>query len=710
MATTPETPPQERSRQWLDFIAQQRQQTAYCLLFIAALLAIIPVWLGIKYKMDFLWVTIATSLLAVVPLGAGVWYLLRVPGSPIDELAAARMLVLIVGGLFGFFLVVAGVTLIFQWWDVVATGLKGIRESGNWRTWLTLFALLLGGLVLMFVSLQLGREQERTSPAIRRLVYGYNAVLMGLLLVAILVVVNILAYNTFAKPIDWTTQSIYSLSSESENILTHLNKPTKVYVILARQKEETLRKVQALLDNCRAINDRIQVEYLSPDIDRERVNQLNEKYNLSEREGILVVSGTPPNDQSQFITYNALYESSPANFMRSREPSFFKGESELMSALNFLSEGKEKPVIYFTQGNGELDLNDFNREIDRGASSLKRRLEADNYTVKGLRLSPIEGIKEKNPDTVVATKVPDDASIVVVAGPKNPMPDHVIKALRDYMGGAEAKPAEGEKKEAKKDGKMVVLMDVVLTPDRDKMQRIGIEDLLAEYGVQVGNDRVMHIPSTQFPNAIGVPVVPPANSRNPIAVAFQNRPFIFYSCRTVKAGARNPMGPSRFNTEVLLEAPEELYVWAETNLRANPLDLIRRDQVNEIKKKLSQEPLPVAVTVAESSGGPDPHAPFMPPPPGGEQKPRMVVFGDATIACNQFMAEDSNLRTYDLLQSTFGWLRERPGRIGIQPKKQDTYELNAAGVNFGRMIWLPGLLMFVGIVGLGTGVWVVRRR
>src|SRR5262249_26735474 len=158
--------------------------------------------------------------------------------------------------------------------------------------------------------------------------------------------------------------------------------------------------------------------YLSPDIDREKITQLQDKYKFTDRAGVLVVYGSDPNTEHQFIKYSALYTGS-APFGRQRDTRLFKGESELMTAISYVSEGKKKPIGYFTQGNGELDLGDLSsREVDRGLGLLKQRLEQDNVTVKGLQLSAIEGLKAKNPDIVVSSVVPADASVVVIAGPQ----------------------------------------------------------------------------------------------------------------------------------------------------------------------------------------------------------------------------------------------------------------------------------------------------
>src|SRR5262249_52002428 len=202
---------------------------------------------------------------------------------------ATRFLLMTFGGLLGLDLLIIGLTLAAAWWEYIAGGMEVWQGKEGWRIWVFLL-LVFFGLAIMFLSLQVGRTEERSSPLLRRLVYGYNAVLAGLLVLGILVVTNVLSYAYFNPTYDWTSASIYSLSSQSESRLQGLTKPTKIYVILPKQDEfDTLRRMQGLLDNCKAINDKIQVEYLSPDVDRERVSQLQEKYKFSDRMGVLVV-------------------------------------------------------------------------------------------------------------------------------------------------------------------------------------------------------------------------------------------------------------------------------------------------------------------------------------------------------------------------------------------------------------------------------------
>jgi ABC-type uncharacterized transport system involved in gliding motility auxiliary subunit len=121
---------------------------------------------------------------------------------------------------------------------------------------------------------------------------------------------------------------------------------------------------------------------------------------------------------------------------------------------------------------------------------------------------------------------------------------------------------------------------------------------------------------------------------------------------------------------------------------------------------------PIGVTVSEPTGGMkpgDPHAAFR----GGESTPRMVVIGNAGFVSNlndpQARGETFNPQYCSLVSSSLAWLREKPSNIGIEGKTRDKYRMNET-TNLARMIFLPSLLMLVSIIGLGLGVWVVRRR
>jgi hypothetical protein len=764
---------------WLDRLAQNQRQLAFGLLGIGALFVALTVWLGYQYKSQLLSVTVTTGLLAAVPVIAGL-ICLGIEPSRMPRKEFVRMVLLATGGLVGFIAVVIGVTLGFHeaWWKVLTGGTKAWQGAERWRLW-ECIGILFGGFALMFASVQLGRAEERTQAALRRLVYGYNAVLTGLLLLAVLAVVNVLAYIYLPK-VDWTTQSIYALSDMSKKVLDDLKKPTKVYVVLPEADSEVYTRVRALMENCEEINPKLfKWEFVSPDINRERVQELATQYNFNDRLGLLVVSGEEPNVKTQSITIEALFGMSGSPMSRQDDTSrFFKGESELINAIDFLEQDKKKTVIYFTQGNEELDLNDLGsqRELDKGLGSLKRRLEEDNFVVKGLQLTSLAGVKAKNPDTLVAAQVPTDASatltgsmdegttsvkvaantdfpakapfkvqigdekmsvtdgagtatwtvtrgeegskraahnagdnvqlidpspadIVVIAGPRRRFAKDALDALKNYVDN--------------KKGKLIVLLDVPLEPD-PRFEPSGLEEWLAPYGVKAESNRILSIPQGRGSATDVVANVPASGGRqqNPITAAFRRFGFVLMGARTIQSNPpppdpNRPM-PPRYNAEVILEADPRRNILVDTNLQVNPLKVLTDlNQARKLGERLSPEPLPLAVAVSEQGPGDptDPHA-FMNP----KSTPRMIVFGDATFLCNAFQDAQAGDIFYNLFSSSLAWLKERAARIAIPAKKNDNYQPDVANVNLRRMILLPGFLVLLCIVGLGAGVWVVRRK
>ena len=85
----------------------------------------------------------------------------------------------------------------------------------------------------------------------------------------------------------------------------------------------------------------------------------------------------------------------------------------------------------------------------------------------------------------------------------------------------------------------------------------------------------------------------------------------------------------------------------------------------------------------------------------------MAVFGSASWVTDDYIEQGPIY--YALFSSTISWLRERPDSIGIEPKKPNTYQMDS-GTSVGRMVALPFLLMSFGVLGMGLGVWMVRRR
>ncbi len=664
------------------WVAGHRRQTGTILLTLGIILIALDVVLGARTGTEYLMILVLGGLLAALTLVAGVAARFRPEGagSPIDE---ARFLVLTLGGLAGLIVALIGLTLTYRWWESLTNWLRLGEREGAWQV-LVAFIVLIAGLALMFAALQSARSEERQSAVIRRLIYGYNTVLTGILVFLILVVVNVLAYAKLPSVLDSTESGAATLGDRSVQILKALDKPTTVYLLMPTD-DRIYEDLRTLLSRAQDYAPRLKVETLSTGLNAARIRELVKQFpqvGSISSEGVLIVYGEDKPEAS-FIKADDLIKS---DFSPEGGRSIaFQGESRVMTELSFLAENKQKPVVYFTTGNaGEMDFNNSDMNRDDALGVLQRRLIQRNFDARPLKFDPAD------------PKVPDDATVVVIPGPRSGFSDRVVDALRKYL---------DERK-----GKLIALVGVPpVGRNVDTMPATGLEALLAAYKVELTKERVLSVPSLlgqyiiQDPEITLVEVADEVlRAQNPIAAAFRNTRLGFVQSRVVRAA---PSGSPAIRSETLLQTAEGLPVWAESSLQASGrqvAQLMRRDP-KEAAARIHGS-LPLAVAVSESS------SPAMPGAPPSPAKPRMVVVGDSVWVSNPYVDEARATEpNFDLFVSLLDWLRERPSNIGIEPRPYKNYLLDRSA-SFVRLALLPALVALVGIIGLGAGVWVVRRR
>jgi hypothetical protein len=581
---------------------------------------------------------------------------------------------------------------------------------------------MLFGLGLMFGSFMLARTDIRVNPVLRRVLYGYNAIFTGLLLLAFLAILNVVVYAMYPMTYDWSAErGVYNISGSTKGLLEALKEPTSVYVLVSPRAPRLYKDVKTLLDNCRTITDKLTVEYISPDKDFFKYDMLAKRYPeiLPEAKiaretemigrGLLIVYGRdsgnlkekpPPN---AFIAANKLFDLKGG--FRGHPPSYtFMGEKVLRSELKFLTQGKKKIKVYFLQGNDELETRgarratrgsrfDFPMSV-LGIDMLIDRLRNENYEVQGLTFgigkddTDMKFVDPKGKDK--KADVPEDADIVVLAGPSAPIANTTLDALDRYL---------------QKDGRLIVLVDIVVDPKFTEMKNSGMDGFLKKYNVAVGKDYVFRVPfeGGGSDDPFIVVTATPSDSGNLLASKFRDNLFPLKSVRVVRPGTESPS----FRAETILEVGRlsrpiiQQVFWADDSMRALEdsneylLQLLKKGR-GELLAKASRDPIPVAVAVKDK-----------------EDRPRLVVYGNAEWASNLPMSgRFFNLPVgdiyFNLFVSTLNYLARRPD-IGELPKEPKLFTL-APGVPAAPLAYLPAWLMCLGIFGLGLGMWVVRRR
>ena len=429
MATNPtNSPAPPEGRPLLETLTANRQTAAFVLLIVGAALAAVPITFGVRQGQAALIEIIWGSLLSLVVVAAGVVCLLLTPRDDFPLAEQLRFTFLVVGGLAGFIIASGGLILPFARYRSVFAG--GLAEWGKNQpvVWGCAAAIFIG-LGLMFVSLLLARGVERSNALLRRLMYGYNAFFASFLLLAVLLLINAFCYSRlplFAalnQSYDWTASGVYTLSPATVNQLAALKQPVKVTILLPGNSE-VRSALATMLQNCEDITPMLTWQATSPEVmDPEERIALRTKYDVpADMHGLLIVYGTEPKVYSTFIKEADLYEDrSQGEFgeeSSSKKKFTFKGEAALTTALDYLAEGKSKPVVYFTQGDGELSFAAGSGEGRDSMSLLIDNLGRGNFDLRPLPLGP------------TTKEIPEDASIVVLARPRNALPEAAVNALR----------------------------------------------------------------------------------------------------------------------------------------------------------------------------------------------------------------------------------------------------------------------------------------
>ena len=725
-----------------ELIRAQRQNVGYALLIASAVFLALTGWLALKTskiapaadtqnkekdkenplsalpldgssvaqpnRIDYIIGAIGAFAVCATLGGVGAYQLAGRPKpTPDEQRTEARVVLLVLGAAVGAALLFTGALYFYHWSESLTKAL----DKADWGElkWSVgpLMVVVLGG-ALMFFSALPARAEERNNPAVRRFIYGSNFGLTVLLLLVLLVTANVLIALRVPNKLDVTTAGTYTLNPQTKQLVESLEQPIHAYAILQDTGDMVTEDTKRLLENCQNTNpSKFQVTVLSPALNKAEITKLRTDYPLAElsREGVLLVAGAEggaDRNRHTFIRSDEL-EETKADAEGRQVPSF-NGEPRLLRELMFLAESKQKPKIYFTQSSGELALAaDGRGDKRRSASALKAYLEKNYFEVVPLTF-----------DLGGPAKVPDDATAVVVADPTAPLPANGAEALRKYM--TDPRPGGGK-------GKLVVLAGAQAGVDRKPLVT-GLEPVLQPFGVRLSDRFVYGEPLPQLGDldraggtrvTLAMVTQEAADARNPVALGFNKVDRLpLLDCRELISA---PAGTVQAVT-VLVSQPGRL-TWTEPRLASNPMAAWAA--LNERAGAISDGP-----------GGADEKrqalAKFLAEVQLSRSHRDLAVFVSegptarvAVIGCGWFVSDDAAATAndrfgnrgatvwLDLMGSTLDWVRDRPAVIGPTDKPYTTYTLKP-GFDSLRMVWVPLGLALVSVLGLGAGVWVIRRK
>ncbi len=485
-------------------------------------------------------------------------------------------------------------------------------------------ALLVAGAIVLLAGLYASfGAGVRRALAGRTARYGLNAAVLIVLILGVIALVEAMSYRHSWR-VDLTENKRWSLSPQTIKVVQELPVPVKALVFF-RPDQPGKRAAEDLLKQYAARSDG---KFSWETVDADRSPLVARKYNV-ETYGTVVLEATLSGGQT-------------------KEEKVLDAEEEKLTNALIRVTRPGKRTVYFLKGHGEKDTGSTERT---GYSQMKGAVEKLNYEVKDLLLA-------REP------KVPDDAAIVVVAGPQKDLLPSEVDALGAYVARA---------------GKVLFLVDPFQAP--------ALGAVLERWGLGLGNDVIIDVnPQAQMAGAgPEIPVVGDYVS-HPITRDFRYATF-FPVARTVVVKDKPPEGVT---AQALARTSSES--WAESNQEEIRTGRVKPDPGE------ARGPLVIAAvaTVDAKAASAD----------RKDAKARIVLIGDSDFASNAFVNLSGNR---DFFLNTLSWLAEEENLIAVRPKESRGAPVFLTAAQNQVLFTVPVVLIPLAMVVAG-GVAVACRR
>ena len=487
-------------------------------------------------------------------------------------------------------------------------------------------AIVLSGLVALLGWLFLGGYTERSFWSQRSTQVGTNAIIATLSVLLILGFVNFLG-TRYSTRIDLTENQIFTLSPQTEQVLRDLKQPVKVSIFTPTPAVAD----RQLLDNYRRASSQFSYEFVDPQakpgVAREfGVKQIGEVHLEMDGKRRLVQTLSPQDKLSERKLTNGLVQSN------------------------------SQPLkVYFLQGHSERAL-----EAGQGGfSQVKQRLSEESFAAVPLNLA-------ENP------KIPEDASLVVVAGAQKGLLASELRALEDYQ--------------TRKSG-LMLLVDPQTDPKLDS--------LLKPWGVAL-SDRIVIDPAGEQSGLGAGVVIINQYGEHPITQGFKNGISFYPLARPLQISPVDKVQAVALLTTAAQTQAQKIEKGTGA-VKADPSD--------------PKGPFDIGAALSRSVGAAaevKPEASPSPSPDAEKTKPeaRLVVIGSSSFATDGLFEQQLN---GDVFLNAVNWLSQQENQaLSIRPKEMTNRRIVMSGVQQVSAVLLA--LVLLPLLGFGMAILIWWRR
>lgn len=465
----------------------------------------------------------------------------------------------------------------------------------------------------------------------KSLKYGTNSFVMIAAVVLIAVLINTLVSLPDLK-LDLTADKLYTLSSTSKSIVDGLKKDVEIIGLFDEGQANSSTEYKQVNDLLKQYSksSHIKLSYVDPDKNPSVIKDLDPNNANDIARGDYVVKC---GNKTRKLSYSNLVET---QFDQNTFQQYVTGstaEQAFTGALKFVTS-ENTPVVYFTEGHGEV-------AASSGYTKVKSSLETNNYEVKALNL-------------LSASKIPDDAAMLVMISPTQDITSNEGKMLDEYI---------------KAGGNAIFLID----PLQNATDLSQLNKVLSNYNVALNYDLVNENDANRH------------LSDEPRAVIYDasGNSLISDNSQLVIAGSRS--------VSILKNAKEYI---TTTSLLSTSSDSTGV-QIDKSKGADIKGPLDVAVAVEYK---------------GGSKPARLLVMGNGYFISDNAQSLytqlwDANVKYF---LKCMNWTLNTTDEVIVPAKTYSTITLNITDTQTSIMNWL--LVIILPLLILGTGLFVYLRR
>jgi ABC-type uncharacterized transport system involved in gliding motility auxiliary subunit len=478
--------------------------------------------------------------------------------------------------------------------------------------------------------------------------YGASSGVTIVLGVAVIVGLAFLANKPrFNKSYDATKGGANTLSDQSIKILNKISEEKKKVTISAFIQEEAaetgFRDLVALYQS--HANDLV-VEFVDPRTDPTRA--IAEK--VTSANTAIIKQG---DQEARITTFN---------------------EEKLTNALVNVLKDKSKK-IYFTKGHEEGDIA---AQEPTGFSAVSEELKNNKYEVASLTI-------------LEAGKIPDDADLVVIAGPRYDLREEEARLLEEYV----------------KRGKPLLAFADAVTP------LPVLNGLLAKFGLKLNDDLLIMRPDDPRAALIGqgTALVGEFDKLSPLTRDYASGGDIVLALPNTRSVEEVGGNPNEMKVEIVAKSLPVI-------IRVK--DVLKESDLKDLDNKIVEGSAGViAIATGKSKAGPDIAKNEAAPTDAksdvdasssdssASKDMRIVAIGSAQLA-NNYGAQRSENR--DMFTNIVSYLVQDEDFISIRPKdaEKTTLDLNT-GASQLNLMFVSYIYPFLFLI-IGTYFWMRRRN